>query len=1122
MESFLAQVRALMIRTGAQLAALYGVAALLALSLVVPVLGRLLLPSRATSMAILGAAGLIAFAVTVAAVVLGVVAVRRRFADDAAVAKWVGSRSPDIASDLLSTIELSRERALVAAREARAAADEAATAAAAAVPRDSLLDSSARSSRISLPERPEKIVEKPAEKIVEKLLVPDAAARAGDAADEVTAVDSALVDNGAPLAAPAPPPAPVSRTDEPPRNPADDSYPVIPLARRRKQTAALGQWSSELAEALRLDTERRLASVRPYALVDQQWLRRAWGLAALAATAQLVLWVLVPGSLIAGWRHLVVPRHLPFDAAELSAVPVVGDLELTLHYPEYTKRAPMHLPSTAGDISAMVGTRVEVTAHLLVAAAKAEIVVEHDDASPPVTVPAIVPAKGSGDEVRAEISIARSGRYRFAITDPMGRRTIEASARSIEAQADLAPTVQLIAPADTLDVSNLRQIELAFVTEDDFGITAADLAWESGADHGKKAVPLTAPSATRAQGKILWDMSEISLPPGADVRYWLEVRDNDDVAGPNVGRSREFHLKVVSPRERHEQTLAKQEELAEHMLAALGTRLVAPGDEIDVRQDMAEKTAEIVVELGTLSAAYERDVHASNGLRKALGGLRERMDKWMAMEARLLPKGKAAAGARVPSARFAFTDLKLVAELEDGVVLLADWLDRERLEGMLDLADEIAGHQKRLKELLEQFARTGDPRLKNEIERELRALDHAMEQLAKQRNAMPQDVLDQFVHQQALDATSQASCTAEVRRLFAAGETKAAQAKLAECASELARASGSLEGSLDALRGDRFNDEQKKLDEVMNELADLSKDQDDIAAEASRIFDEYAAKIDRLSEENQKEASKKIGALLERLRRRLSAIPDAGLTPFATEELDIVQRRLVDLEHMVDDGDLAEALAMAKQAKQSIDTIAGELDAALQDEPGSVFARETEKALEAAERARPIAKELIEELSELAPSPRDVLSSDDKRALEQLRRRQAGGRERGKRLAERTKALGDELPGDAGRDIGQRLQSALDHMAAAEGRMRTQDPSGARQAARSAADALEEANKRTKGAARQRQEGAGVGDEPIRIPGAEEYRAPEQFREDILEAMKKKAPSGYDDMLRRYYQELIR
>ena len=91
-------------------------------------------------------------------------------------------------------------------------------------------------------------------------------------------------------------------------------------------------------------------------------------------------------------------------------------------------------------------------------------------------------------------------------------------------------------------------------------------------------------------------------------------------------------------------------------------------------------------------------------------------------------------------------------------------------------------------------------------------------------------------------------------------------------------------------------------------------------------------------------------------------------------------------------------------------------------------------------------------------------------------------------------------------------------------RDRAKDPSGARESTRAAADALAKARDRARSAARQAQEGA-VGDEPIRIPGADEYRAPERFREDLLEAMKKKgatAPDGYDEQIKRYYEQLIK
>ena len=152
------------------------------------------------------------------------------------------------------------------------------------------------------------------------------------------------------------------------------------------------------------------------------------------------------------------------------------------------------------------------------------------------------------------------------------------------------------------------------------------------------------------------------------------------------------------------------------------------------------------------------------------------------------------------------------------------------------------------------------------------------------------------------------------------------------------------------------------------------------------------------------------------------------------------------------------------------------------------------------------------------------MSGDDQKSLERLRRRQAMNQQRAKRLGDRTKQLGGELPGDTAGELGKKLGSALDHMGKADERMKGKDPSGAREATRSAADDLAKARDRARSAARQAQQNA-VGDEPIRIPGADEYRAPERYREDILEAAKKrgaKAPEGYDDQIKRYYEDLIK
>ena len=46
--------------------------------------------------------------------------------------------------------------------------------------------------------------------------------------------------------------------------------------------------------------------------------------------------------------------------------------------------------------------------------------------------------------------------------------------------------------------------------------------------------------------------------------------------------------------------------------------------------------------------------------------------------------------------------------------------------------------------------------------------------------------------------------------------------------------------------------------------------------------------------------------------------------------------------------------------------------------------------------------------------------------------------------------------------------------------------------------------------------------DPVRIPGADESAAPRAWRQELLDAMKEKAPERFRDDVRRYYEELVR
>jgi hypothetical protein len=204
--------------------------------------------------------------------------------------------------------------------------------------------------------------------------------------------------------------------------------------------------------------------------------------------------------------------------------------------------------------------------------------------------------------------------------------------------------------------------------------------------------------------------------------------------------------------------------------------------------------------------------------------------------------------------------------------------------------------------------------------------------------------------------------------------------------------------------------------------------------------------------------------------------------------------------------------------------VESELESAL-EEDGKGFRRAGERGLDAVDRALPVARKLVSELEKATPPPSRILGPEDLQKLDKLARRQQALQQRAQRLGERSRGMADELPGEAGQRMSDRLGEAGQRMERAGQRMRARDPSGARQEAREAAEKLAQAKDEAQGAARQQQaQGrSGLRDEPVRIPGADEYRAPEKFREDILDAMKKgQAPTPYRDMVKRYYEELIR
>src|SRR5262249_47467083 len=153
------------------------------------------------------------------------------------------------------------------------------------------------------------------------------------------------------------------------------------------------------------------------------------------------------------------------------------------------------------------------------------------------------------------------------------------------------------------------------------------------------------------------------------------------------------------------------------------------------------------------------------------------------------------------------------------------------------------------------------------------------------------------------------------------------------------------------------------------------RDQRQIASEAEDLDDRYKKKASEAARDKKNPQAEKARKTLERLKKESGEIPKDGLTPFAQEELDALKTRLDDLGKMLDEGDVPEALALARHAEDELKTTGADIADDLAD--GQPWSSHTEDAEAKVAKARPTAAQLIEELQQATPSPEEIMGAED-------------------------------------------------------------------------------------------------------------------------------------------------
>lgn len=931
------------------------------------------------------------------------------------------------------------------------------------------------------------------------------------------------------------------------------------------ELAALGSAGLEarglsvgLAEAHLGSVVERLAGHAPASLLPPGRLRAPAASALVLGLLCAAGYALSPERFARGVAGLL--RGPSEEALAAAAGPDwVGDLEIAYRYPDYTGRPERRVPGADGSILALPGTEVSLRARTDRPVRAGLLRVNEQPL--PLEVEA-------GRELAGRWLVMAAGEYRFELLAEDGPRWRSPRGLPIRLETDRPPEVRLLSPGRDQVVREDETVELVWDARDDFGLGEVRLAWRvvgRPAGEQKKVLVRPGPGARAERRTTRFALAEHALGPGEQVQLYVEAVDRDSVLGPKTGRSSALTLKVFSADEHHRALMAEVQALWERMLARLGDHLepaAPPGREaLGVQRRLLTGLVELREEADRLARALDREA-ASPGaparpVAEALTLVRTGLEGLGRELAWLL---EAAEARRSDAARA--TELKLLAShqtrraerLARDVLYLEDLLDLDRLRQIEGLAAALRQAEQRLTELLEAYRRSPSDEVRRRIEAEIAGLKARMAELLARQAEVIKELRDEYLNPEALARmASEGDALGALDRIQALLQ----EGRVEEAMAELARLREQLGGLQEAVRQARQSYGEQRYSELAQAVERLQAELGQIAAAQEGLSGETDA-LRRLSLERLQaelgEGLKSRLAGLEAQARKLAelyrGIPESELAGYLQPVLERLREDAGLLGEALRQSELAQALELSASERLGAEQLAAWLEheaslggvGADGPPPGSRAAR-LQRHQRRATQAAELAAALHEALRRLMPSTDRLLKGDEAGRLRKLEHRQrelrgklGALRSEMERLNQGAPLFGEDMLGGAEQG-GRAMRQAADELGVL-------DPRAAHPHQQSALQQLERMRAAMEQAAQSCPQGGGgmplpmgaagrrsgrdqgsQGDfdrERVEIPGADEFRPPEAFREELLKGMKDPVPEDYQPQVRKYYEELIR
>ena len=268
------------------------------------------------------------------------------------------------------------------------------------------------------------------------------------------------------------------------------------------------------------------------------------------------------------YRAHAAPVYTDWHRATVINRPLVRQIQLTVTPPNYTDLPSRKLDPNVGDVTALPGSQVSVSATLGGPPVEAARLAFNDGRTRPLST--------NGTSAEGTFTLQREGTYALRLESSAGTTNRDPIQYRTSLQADARPSVSFLQPDGTTNLDDDLLQTLRVQLSDDYGFTQAKLYYrltqerfgEGQSDFSSVSLPLPRTGKTTVELVHEWLVAQdtgLDPEPGDVISYYVKAWDNDTVNGPKTGRTATQRLRMPSLSEQYDQLDQTQSEAGSQM-----------------------------------------------------------------------------------------------------------------------------------------------------------------------------------------------------------------------------------------------------------------------------------------------------------------------------------------------------------------------------------------------------------------------------------------------------------------------------------------------------------------------------------------------------------------------------